>query len=109
MAAKAFVANQSAREFEARARQAAAMREAEPLALRVALLIGGHDPQPDLMPWRLRTIQNAYKANLKDPATGSVLREDIAGYFFAPTTFEEGVAFFLRQIEVKIAANGHLN
>jgi hypothetical protein len=56
------------------------------------------------MPWTYG-IENVYKVNLKVGTNGSSPREEILGYFITPKTHDEGTAYFLRQIDAKIAAN----
>jgi hypothetical protein len=81
---------------------------AEFLALSAALSLCGHDPHPDRMPWTYG-IETVYKVNLKVAATGVVLREEILGYFITPETHDEGIAYFLRQIDARIAAYWQAN
>jgi hypothetical protein len=81
----------------------AAARESECLALKSALVAGGHDPQPERMAWTYG-IETVYKVSLKDAMTGATYRAEIYGFFGTtmPATEAERAAHFTRQINAAI-------
>jgi hypothetical protein len=83
----------------------AAARESEYLAAKCALAAGGHDPQPERMPWTYG-IQTVYKVSLKDPMTGLTHRAEIYGFFrtMMPKTENERADYLTRQINARIEA-----